>query len=165
MLTLRGDLAKAGEPEMRQRNASEGIEELKALRNGRRVCIVCDTKLRGEKRVLCGDDECRKAYHRIRSADTLLKRSWNDTVDRCQPAVVRRESMPPTIGRIVHVRIGDQTLPAIVTRVHSEKSVNVRVFGDDDEIPEHLSSVVQGTGDLQWQWPNVTNHGTSPKAE
>lgn len=62
----------------------------------------------------------------------------------------------PSLGRIV--RYGVQTVagalevrPAIITRVHNDTCVDLEVFGvHDNRLP---TSVVQGDGERQWNWP------------
>ena len=75
--------------------------------------------------------------------------------------------MAPTIGRIVLVKLrengqpwhvnGADEHPAIVSEVHSETMVNVRVFQDDDAIPIWLTSVPfetdQEHAGSTWRWP------------
>lgn len=72
--------------------------------------------------------------------------------------------MAPSVGRIVHVKIdasaaaqiggnareGD-VVPAIIT-FGNDSYVNVKALGDG---PGHawLTSITEGTGTLQWQWP------------
>lgn len=64
----------------------------------------------------------------------------------------------PSIGRIVLVRPFQwkEEFPAIVTRVHSDKCINVRLFTDDSENPILVGSCLpqaeneQGFG---WRWP------------
>lgn len=50
----------------------------------------------------------------------------------------------PSIGRVLHFYLGpdEDPVPAIVTRVWSERVVNVRVFTDDTRTPTHVTSAV-----------------------
>jgi len=61
--------------------------------------------------------------------------------------------MKPTIGRIVVVNDGDDGVPAIVTRVHSEFCVDVTTFPPNGASPMPLISVSEGTLSGQWVWP------------
>ena len=61
--------------------------------------------------------------------------------------------MKPTVGRIVHFMDGGQPLPAIITKVHNDTCVNLRVFYDTNRNGAWKSSVMQGTGDSSWAWP------------
>lgn len=75
--------------------------------------------------------------------------------------------MKPTIGRIVHYRLPQHIVgaesagelrAAIVTRVWNDTCVNLAVFWDGEMVPveglpARVTSVVQGTGDGQWDWP------------
>lgn len=64
--------------------------------------------------------------------------------------------MKPSIGRIVHYATADgHVLPAIVTEVHNDTCVNLRVFTDSSENPWHLTSVLfDGHGAAEcWRWP------------
>lgn len=72
----------------------------------------------------------------------------------------------PTIGRIVHYRVSDhdgseirnnavgpgEVLPAIVTRVWSAISVQLRVFCDGPT-DAWKTSVLLGEEPGQWSWP------------
>jgi hypothetical protein len=61
----------------------------------------------------------------------------------------------PSIGRLVHFQPTTEgaKAPAIITAVHSDTCVNLRVFSDDDHPIERVTSVVQGTGARSWSWP------------
>lgn len=62
--------------------------------------------------------------------------------------------MKPTIGRIVHYKTDDgTTLPAIILAVHSDTCVNLEVFGAGLLEDSQPTSVLEGTGTAQWQWP------------
>ena len=67
--------------------------------------------------------------------------------------------MQPSIGRIVHfVTDGGVRLPAIITRVHSEVFVNLKIFTDDAE-PGRWETTVMYEHDCDkvpvrtWHWP------------
>lgn len=71
----------------------------------------------------------------------------------------------PSIGRIVHVRWWGQTLPAIITAVHSPTEINATVFGQfGDQGCAHAAHLVHQEpasyrdaathGDHRtWWWP------------
>jgi hypothetical protein len=73
----------------------------------------------------------------------------------------------PTIGRIVHTRYKGDPAPAIITRVHSDQVVNLRVMRDaSNETPcvvgvylhesEETARAIEGTASSQnhaW-WPS-----------
>lgn len=64
--------------------------------------------------------------------------------------------MKPTIGRIVHYRCTENAAvikSAIITAVHSETCVSLIVFGNDSLNPAWATSVMQGDGAGQWNWP------------
>ncbi len=70
--------------------------------------------------------------------------------------------MKPTIGRIVHFYLDrsdehDDPISSIITKVHNDTCVNLRLFYDDDEHAhtEHVTSVTpryKGEG-WGWEWP------------
>lgn len=66
--------------------------------------------------------------------------------------------MKPTIGRIVHYFEPGSDVPqaAIITQVHSDVCVNLRVFHDGERFPR-VTSVEQATSDnsenCRWEWP------------
>ena len=61
----------------------------------------------------------------------------------------------PTIGRIVHYKVDDGGIaPAIITRVHNDDCVNLRIFLDGRPC-ESRTSVVRGDGRGQWDWPPI----------
>lgn len=62
--------------------------------------------------------------------------------------------MKPSIGRIVHVctDANGTVEPAIITRVWSDTCINVTLFPDCAD-PHSLTSIVQGEGIHEWQWP------------
>ncbi len=63
------------------------------------------------------------------------------------------EHQKPSIGRIVHYQSAPGvSVPAIITRVHSDECVNVTVFPDAHP-PCVETSVVLGTGERMWCWP------------
>jgi hypothetical protein len=64
--------------------------------------------------------------------------------------------MKPSVGRIVHVVEDGQPLPAIITKVHSDTCVNLRVFYDSNRNDAWRSSVTQGTAQGCWDWPVIT---------
>ena len=81
---------------------------------------------------------------------------------------VREGFMKPTIGRIVHYRISERAVrPALIVEVFSEingcSNLQVFVDGANDLGPFTMgecerglawrTSVVQGDGIKQWQWP------------
>jgi hypothetical protein len=72
--------------------------------------------------------------------------------------------MKPTVGRIVHFMDGGQPLPAIITKVHNDTCVNLRVFYDTNRNGAWKSSVMQGTGDSSWAWPVITSDKTAVEA-
>lgn len=69
--------------------------------------------------------------------------------------------MKPSIGRIVHYKNtenekifhqeGTEFVAAIITRVHSDTTVNLALFRDT--WIDFKRSVVQGSGQAQWDWP------------
>lgn len=71
--------------------------------------------------------------------------------------------MFPTIGRIVIYKVGkeDQSelhsidvkeLPAVIVRVWTETCVNLKIL-TDGPVDVWKTSVVQGTGEYSWSWP------------
>jgi hypothetical protein len=71
--------------------------------------------------------------------------------------------MIPSIGRIVHYagNPGEPWVPAIITKVHSESCVNVRIFPDNDGDVLFAASVMRDdyNGNFQgprWRWPPRT---------
>ena len=50
-------------------SASPEWERLKAERGERPVCTICEEPLRGKQRVLCGADDCWRAFDAIQRAD------------------------------------------------------------------------------------------------
>ena len=74
-------------------------------------------------------------------------------------------------GRIVRYYIGDRAVPAIITRVWSERCVNLAVFTDSDAPPvafktsvAQVTPEVEATGNLaardgQWEWPGTGQDG------
>ncbi len=75
-------------------------------------------------------------------------------------------SQQPSIGRIVLVPMnpgennGETVAPAIITRVWNERTINVRVLGDNQAIDWRTSvGFVESLDDLQpgqlhsWSWP------------
>jgi hypothetical protein len=65
--------------------------------------------------------------------------------------------MKPTVGRIVHFMEGGQPLPALITKVHNDTCVNLRVFYDSNRNGAWKSSVTQGTGEASWAWPPIVS--------
>lgn len=61
----------------------------------------------------------------------------------------------PAIGRIVHYKHQNGELyPGIITRVHNETCINLKVFCDT--LPDEFrSSSTLGEGPYQWQWPVI----------
>jgi hypothetical protein len=61
----------------------------------------------------------------------------------------------PSIGRIVHFQATADggKAPAIVVKVQTPSTVNLRVFSDDDHPVKYVTSVSQGTGPHSWNWP------------
>jgi hypothetical protein len=81
-----------------------------------------------------------------------------------QPSVQSPQRVPrPSLGRIVHyvpphIRGNNppSPLPAIITRVLSATCVNLRVFHDDERVPEHVTSVDHASlanDGRFWFWP------------
>jgi len=84
--------------------------------------------------------------------------------------------MKPTIGRIVIYNVSDEQkiamensykntgkscnvqskLPAIIVAVWSDIVVNLKVITDGNE-DLWITSVHQGDGQTEWNWPNITN--------
>lgn len=60
-----------------------------------------------------------------------------------------------TVGRIVHYRYHDgQDIPAIVTKVWNQTTVNLTLFPDHFSAnPAWVESVLEGTGEGTWHWP------------
>jgi hypothetical protein len=48
----------------------------------------------------------------------------------------------PRVGMSVQYKQGETIQAAIITRVHSRTSVNLRVFGDDSAMPTHAVEVL-----------------------
>lgn len=69
--------------------------------------------------------------------------------------------MKPSVGRIVHVVEDGQPLPVIITKVHSDTCVNLRVFYDSNRNDAWRSSVTQGTAQGCWDWPVITPDNTA----
>jgi hypothetical protein len=64
--------------------------------------------------------------------------------------------MKPSIGRIVHFVASEGHAPAIITRVFSDTCVNLRVFRDNGQTPDHYTSVSldeKGEQSFTWHWP------------
>jgi hypothetical protein len=62
----------------------------------------------------------------------------------------------PTIGRTVHFLTEEgETLPAVVTQVHEDGTVNLRAFTNNDFSPPAIliKNVSEGNNDRQWSWP------------
>lgn len=62
----------------------------------------------------------------------------------------------PTVGRIVHFLTEEgETLPAIITKVNDDDTVNLQAFTNN----EHgnsvalLKTIVHGKKERQWSWP------------
>lgn len=69
----------------------------------------------------------------------------------------------PTVGRVVLVTVADSTereftIPAIVTHVHSERTISVVAFsafgdaGTGADGTKPITSIVHGTGPNTWRW-------------
>lgn len=56
-------------------SSSPTWESFKRERQGRRVCVICDSPLRGKQRALCGDPECWRACDAIQRADRRRRES------------------------------------------------------------------------------------------
>jgi hypothetical protein len=69
--------------------------------------------------------------------------------------------MKPSVGRIVHVVEDGQPLPAIITKVHSDTCVNLRVFYDSNRNDAWRSSITQGTAQGCWDWSVITPDKTA----
>jgi hypothetical protein len=76
--------------------------------------------------------------------------------------------MKPTIGRIVIFNVSEQIqkefgkncndkkqLPAIITAVWSETLVNLQVIVDGMAGSYWVTTVDQGDGERQWNWPVI----------
>jgi hypothetical protein len=73
------------------------------------------------------------------------------------------EVMKPRIGRIVIYHFyknyralensNEVNAPAIITKVHSDTRVNLRVFTDSEALL-WKTSVAYGEGENQWSWPD-----------
>ena len=71
--------------------------------------------------------------------------------------------MRPSIGRIVHYcdLDRDTLTAAIITEVHADNCVNLRLFYDEDRPVRHITSVIKSlrsTPELRvehgcWEWP------------
>jgi hypothetical protein len=59
----------------------------------------------------------------------------------------------PTIGRIVHFKSADGPQPAIVVKVWSPVTVNLKVFPDANDLCRYETSVSQGKALRNWDWP------------
>ena len=73
--------------------------------------------------------------------------------------------MKPTVGRIVHFRTysNDEVEPAIITKVHNDTCVNLRIFSDSQpHNDEFRISVTQGDSRGQWNWPPRTEEKPAP---
>ena len=58
----------------------------------------------------------------------------------------------PSIGRIVHFNSADGPKAAIIVKVWSNTTVNLRVFPDAND-NQYETSVVQGKELRNWDWP------------
>lgn len=64
--------------------------------------------------------------------------------------------MKPTIGRIVHYNDHGTTLPAIITAVHANGLVNLKIFEDGHSTQSWKQSVPQANSTAEhgaWRWP------------
>lgn len=87
-------------------------------------------------------------------------------MDKSEPTAVDPNQQPvinypkPSRGRTVFFKTkeGDEEDVAVITRVHADHSVNLRVLTDDSRIPPHYTSVLREdtvttpTG-FRWSWP------------
>ncbi len=84
------------------------------------------------------------------------------TSARAQPETAEPPHRP-TVGRIVHYHANrerkGQPYPAIITHVWSRDCVNLKVLTDGSFPVEYCTptSVLLGTGDGQWSWPERTD--------
>lgn len=69
--------------------------------------------------------------------------------EKPKQALVQR----PTVGRIVLYKgFGDNYLPGIITKVHSEGIVDIHTFGNSTHVK---NVVVQGSQNYTWSWPKL----------
>jgi hypothetical protein len=79
----------------------------------------------------------------------------------------RAKAKTPSLGQIVRVHLEGVTVPAIVTAVHEDETVNVRLFSDADpqhgplrhaewqsEIPHEDTADDKYEGPT-WSWPDA----------
>lgn len=69
-------------------------------------------------------------------------------LEKKKPAPVQK----PTVGRIVWFTEYGSIYPAIITYVYNETCVKLDVFGWKYS---ERDSVVQGSGNYQWDWPKI----------
>jgi len=67
----------------------------------------------------------------------------------------------PSIGSSVHVEIDGQHCAAVISKVHDDGRINVRAFGDNDEIPARLEQLEQS----EWHWPEPVWYGPGTPLE
>jgi hypothetical protein len=58
----------------------------------------------------------------------------------------------PSVGRVVHLKDGEASCAAIITKVWSDTCVNLAFFTEGGSCSPR-TSVVQGTENGQWAWP------------
>lgn len=59
----------------------------------------------------------------------------------------------PTVGRIVHYNNHGTIQAAIISHVWSDTCVNLHIFANQHQVVQFLSSVIFGSDDNQWKWP------------
>jgi hypothetical protein len=59
----------------------------------------------------------------------------------------------PSIGRIMTYKTSTEELPAIVVKVYSPTTLNLKVFLDNGGPDLHVTSVPEGTTVGCWHWP------------
>lgn len=62
------------------------------------------------------------------------------------------EQQKPSVGRVVHLKDGDVSLAAIVTKVWSDTCVNLAFFTEGGSCSPR-TSVLYGEGPGEWSWP------------
>lgn len=65
----------------------------------------------------------------------------------------------PSIGRIIHVVSNGETIPAIITHVHTETCVNATAFNKNGTTTGRNSLTLAEATDLtiehEWTWPTM----------
>lgn len=59
----------------------------------------------------------------------------------------------PTVGRVVHVPTGEGPVPALITRVNPDGTINLRVLTDSSDNPPHWRRVPLLDAPASDLWP------------